>query len=282
MAKDFTKEQLAVIEKIVKASSLDRLYIQDGYLNATFADGRNVNLGLIKGEPGKPGDIGPSPDIAEIVSSVLAGLPIPKDGVNGKPGADGINGKPGKDGETPKIDEIIDAVLAKIELPKDGKNGKDGNNGTDGVSPNVDEIIDAVRKLIPAPKDGIDGKDGAKGDPGLDAPFSTHLKIIDLLATTNQDDHGKKIFESPIHKFATVTVDIIGVGATSFFSTKKSASFRVDQKITEDQIERATKRSNPEYDVQLIKTASGFGIVIKGSSTEEMEWAGSITINEIT
>ena len=282
MAKDFIKEQIAVIEAIVNTKAVDRLYIENGYLNVAYADGRNVNLGFIQGEPGKPGEQGPALDIAEVVQEVLSKIPTPKDGEPGKNGRDGNDGKNGKDGTTPDIQEIIDAVLAKIELPKDGKNGIDGANGIEGVSPNIEEIVDAVRKLIPTPKNGEDGKPGEPGAPGKDAPFSTHLKIIDLLATTNQDHSGKQIFDLPVYKFATVTVDIIGAGATQFFSTKKSASFKVGQKVTEDQIERATKRSNPEYDAKLVETASGFAIVIKGSDTEEMEWAGTVVINEIS
>lgn len=277
------------IEKMVHTKVLDRLFIQDGYLNVTFATGATLNLGKVEGKDGEPGV---APSLETVVEALLTKVELPK----GDPGEPGIaptldevvdallpkiklpKGPKGDPGVTPNIDEIIDAVLAKIEPPKDGNPGKDGEPGQPGDSPNIDEIVDLVRKLIPVPENG---KPGEKGEPGKDAPFSTHLKTVDIVATTNQDNPGKQIFELPVHNFATITVDIIGAGATSFFSTKKSASFKKDQKVTEDQIERATKRSNPIFDVELFKTAGGCGIVVKGSDKEEMQWVGTVVINEI-
>jgi hypothetical protein len=281
MSKELNKsEQIAELKKLFP--QVERFYLdQDGFGHYVYTDGRDVNIGKLTGEQGKPGEPGPAVDIAEVIKEVLSQIPIPKDGADGKPGADGADGKPGEDGVSPNIDEIIQAVLEKIELPKDGTDGKDGAdgvNGVDGVSPNIDEIIDTVRKLIPTPKDGEPGKDGA---PGKDAPFSSHIQIIDIVETTNQDNSGKQIFEIPVTKLATITVDLIGAGATSFVSSKKSATFNKEQKIGEDQIDRATKTSNPGFGFTLIKTAGGAGVVITGPNNEEMSWAGSITINEI-
>lgn len=74
----------------------------EGNVTIALSDGREFNLGNMKGEKGDKGDKG-DPGI---------------NGINGKDGKDGINGKNGVDGKD----------------GSDGKDGADGVNGRDGSS----------------------------------------------------------------------------------------------------------------------------------------------------
>lgn len=89
----------------------------EGNVTISLSDGREFNLGNMKGEKGDKGDKGDP-------------------GVDGKDGKDGLNGLNGKDG--------INGADGK-----DGANGKDGTNGTNGrdgadASPITDYVKDVT------------------------------------------------------------------------------------------------------------------------------------------
>jgi hypothetical protein len=289
------------MDEEIKKFLVNRFYIEDGNLCVDFQDQRSVNLGKVVGEQGNPG--APEEiDYARIVQEVEERITIP----DPIPGAPGI---------APTLDEVVNALLPKIKAPKGDpgvaptleevveellRSKSEFPKGDPGVAPTLDQVVKALLPLIKIP-DPVQGPPGVapkleevveallkrkdelpKGDPGKNAPFSTHIQQIDIIAVTNQDNFQKQIFEIPDCRFATITIDIAAVGNTQFISTKKSASFKANAKVgTEDLIERTTKKSNPEYDVNLIKTATGYGINIKGSPNEEMEWVGTVIVNAI-
>lgn len=74
-----------------------------------------------RGEPGKDAVV----NIPEIVSAVLASVPMPTNGIDGKDGINGKDGAPGKDGI-------------------DGKSGDRGENGRDGRDALQLDILPAV------------------------------------------------------------------------------------------------------------------------------------------
>lgn len=150
---------------------------------------------LTKGEPGEPGKDGTSvtaldvaPIIAEEVQRAFAALPAPKDGVDGKNGADGRDGIDGKSVTIEQLEPIValhvERAVSEIPAAKDGKDGRDGVDGKDGASGksvSIDEIepiiagyVEKAVSAIPVPVDGkdgrhgLDGKDGANGKNGKD------------------------------------------------------------------------------------------------------------------
>ena len=127
--------------------------------------------------------------LAELTARI-DGLPVPKDGKDGEPGAVGPQGEIGPEGPA----------------GKDGIPGEKGLDGKDGMSVDVDalhakalallnesiasmekqagEII--ARKLLEL-KDGQDGKRGPQGEPGRDA---LHISIESMLDETRSYPRG--------------------------------------------------------------------------------------------
>ncbi len=161
--------------------------------------------------PGPPGKDAEPIDIKSlqyrveesVFEKVLAAIPPPingkdgKDGVPGKDGIDGANGKDGSDGlvgpagkdASFDLDAVVAEVVKAIPIPKDGINGRDGTdadqidvdavikavlaqvpvpqNGKDGKDADTEAIIKSVVAQIPIPKDGKDGRDGKDADDKL-------------------------------------------------------------------------------------------------------------------
>lgn len=174
--------------------------------------------GPLKGEPGAAGKDGLSvtvddvaPMISEVVRSAVAAIPAPKDGADGK---DGANGRDGVDGKSVSIDEIepiiashIRKAISAIPAPKDGKDGRDGANGKDGSDGKdgrdglgaASAMIDRSGHLILTMTngsakdlgpvvgkdgaDGVDGKDGAPGACGKDGSDGIGFDDMDMVET---------------------------------------------------------------------------------------------------
>lgn len=105
----------------------------------------------------------------DVVDRVLAKVPAPKNGENGRDGTDGVDGRPGRDGVDGKDGASgIDG--------KDGEPGRDGRDGVDGLNGDRGrDGVDGENGKDGAPGrdgrdgvDGIDGKDGATGFDGKD------------------------------------------------------------------------------------------------------------------
>lgn len=101
---------------------------------------------------GRDGKDGESPDPEVIKRAVLADIPTPKDG------RDGRDGKDGKDGESPRITDVAALVLSKIPIPKDG------------VSPDPDVIAAKTAQQLGRPKPGPKGERGPRGERGPIGP----------------------------------------------------------------------------------------------------------------
>lgn len=139
-------------------------------------------------EPPKNGEDGKSvtvdelvPVLDELVTQKIAALPLPKDGKDADPETvkelvlaeipvpqNGVDGKDGLDADPVQIKAMVDEAVAKIPQPKDGKDGENGRDGADGKSVSLDEIKSVVKALveeafaaIQVPKNGEPGRDGA-------------------------------------------------------------------------------------------------------------------------
>lgn len=120
--------------------------------------------------------------LPSIVAKAADLVPAPRDGSNGKDGANGAAGKDaepvdyarifaevreflgailtpkdGRDGRDAEVDEdaIVAKVVALLPLPRDGKDGRDADE---------DAIVARVLPLLPKPRDGTDGRDGKDAD----------------------------------------------------------------------------------------------------------------------
>lgn len=107
------------------------------------------------------GRVDAQPSKAEIVAAVLAGMPVPKDGVS--PDIDVVvNAAVAR--MTPDeslVGRIADALVKAVPRMKDGRDGIDGIDGVDGK-----DGVDGI--------DGIDGKDGEDGERGPIGPMPKH------------------------------------------------------------------------------------------------------------
>ena len=201
---------------------VSRLLIDaNGHLVATFTDGTTDDVGLIVGKDGADGVDGKSIDpatvsqmvhdetvkafagIGEIVQRAVDAIPVPKDGVDGAPGRDGLNGK------SVELETVADLVRSEVEKtapalvqkavdtlprPVDGKDGARGEPGPQGergeagapgpigekgdpgaegrsvsvedVRPLVADLVERAVAVIPIPKDGKDGEPGKDGAAG--------------------------------------------------------------------------------------------------------------------
>lgn len=86
-------------------------------------------------------------EVTAQVARALAELPRPKDGVDGKDGAEGMAGKDGAPGQRGEVGET-GPMGPPGESGRDGINGKDGQAGING-------------------KDGTEGREGRDGMPGV-------------------------------------------------------------------------------------------------------------------
>lgn len=105
-------------------------------------------LSAVKGEPGKDGDDGKTPEkgvdyfteseIDEIVSRIRDLIPTPEDGRTPEKGVDYL---------TPEeVDAFIREVVSRIPKPKDGELGKDANI-------DYDVVVARLLPLLPKPKE---------------------------------------------------------------------------------------------------------------------------------
>ncbi len=152
----------------------------------------------IPGPPGKdalPVDVKAVTELTAAITfeKVMAAIPPPingkdgKDGAHGKDGVDGINGKDGDPGTvgpagkdaTFDLDAVVAEVVKAIPVPKDGINGKDGK---DAEPIDTDAVIKAVVAQIPTPKDG---------EPGKDAEINTKTLVDQVLALVPIPKDGK-------------------------------------------------------------------------------------------
>ncbi len=167
--------------------------------------------------PGPAGKDAPEVDVKSlqyrveesVFEKVLAMIPPPihgkdgKDGVNGKDGVDGINGKdgdPGTVGPAGKdaafdLDAVVAEVVKAIPVPKDGLNGKDGK---DADPIDTDAVIKAVVAQIPVPKDGAPGKDAA--EVNTDALVAKVLALVPVARDGKDGRDGKDADEKEIIK----------------------------------------------------------------------------------
>lgn len=105
-------------------------------------------LESIKGEPGKPGEDGKTPEkgvdyfteseVDEIVSRIRDLIPTPEDGKTPEKGVDYMTAE--------EIDALIREVVSRIPKPKDGDPGKD-------AVLNYEEIATKLLPLLPKPKE---------------------------------------------------------------------------------------------------------------------------------
>lgn len=111
-------------------------------------------------------------DESEVIEKVLAAIPQPKDGADGKDGADA---------DPEVIKAMVVEAVAQIPVPENGKDGRDGADGKDGTSPSAEEVaacferrfsdlqlswerqaresVERAIDRIPLPQDGKDGRD---------------------------------------------------------------------------------------------------------------------------
>lgn len=76
----------------------------------------------------------------------------------------------GADGTTPPLDPIVDAVVAKIPTPRDGRDGKDAPtpDWSAQVAASCGQATEPCRGQDG--EKGADGKDGQDGKPGAEGP----------------------------------------------------------------------------------------------------------------
>jgi hypothetical protein len=135
----------------------------------------------------------PAVDTAAIVREVLAMIPVPRDGTNGRDGRDAAGvldidaavaravallpaPKDGRDADPVDMGAIVMKAVALIPVPRDGVNGNDApvvdesalaervrsmipipRDGKDAPAVDVDAIVETVTKRLPVVKDGADG-----------------------------------------------------------------------------------------------------------------------------
>lgn len=164
-----------------------------------------------RGEKGEPGQNGRDVDDEVVVQRVLALVPAPKDGANGKDGERGPQGERGEAGAHGELGE-------KGESGLNGRDGAPGASGRDGASAfevarahgfvgdaiewlaslrgkdgthgrDADEsaIVQRLLTLIPKPENGRDGKDGINGkDAEID-----HAELAELVQRQVKDAVGE-------------------------------------------------------------------------------------------
>ena len=89
-------------------------------------------------------------DVELVIAEVVAKIPAPKDG---------SDGRDGKDAEPVDTKRIVAEVVGLIPKPNDGRDGKDADEAS---------IVAKVLESIPVPKDGNPGRDGIDGKDGRD------------------------------------------------------------------------------------------------------------------
>lgn len=117
-----------------------------------------------------------APLIEETIQRAVSALPVPRDGVDGTDGRDGIDGASVTVADlAPLVEEMVQRAVAAIPAPEDGSDGRDGRDGVDGASvsvadlmPHVEEAVKRAVDAIPTPRDGKDGSDGRDGIDGRD------------------------------------------------------------------------------------------------------------------
>jgi len=146
----------------------------------------------IQGKDGKSVSIDEVRELVKLATeAAFAGMPKPKDGIDGKDGAHGQDGQPGSAGEkgaagidgkdgSPGVEghkgmDGSPGIGLPGEKGADGIDGPAGLDGADGLAGKdatpIDEdalvarIAEVAVKHIPVPRDGIDGKDAAPIDP---------------------------------------------------------------------------------------------------------------------
>lgn len=156
---------------------------EDGSNGRDGVDGKDVQIDVVKAL------------VSGAVAERVMALPLPKDGRDGKDGADvdpavivaevqraaaalpkprdGADGAAGKDADPAEIKALVIAAVFALPPARDGLNGKDGMAGADGKDAAFDhealrvEVTRAVG-AIPKPANGQDGKDGPAGKDGRD------------------------------------------------------------------------------------------------------------------
>lgn len=105
----------------------------------------------------------------------LSILPRPKDGKDGLPGEKGADGKDA----VVDTDYLVETIMALLPIPKDGDRGEDGPPGKDGADGKdgiglAGTLIDKSGSLVVTLSDGsmhqlgpVVGRDGEKGADGL-------------------------------------------------------------------------------------------------------------------
>jgi integrin beta 3 len=133
-------------------------------------DGRDVDVAMLQGF------------VEAAAIKAIAALPVPKsgrDGLDGKPGTDGMNGRDGIDGKAG-----ADGVNGRDGESLVGPVGPVGPSGRDGASVTLDDvqplIASAVAQAVaalPPPVAGPAGERGADGDDGV-----TMMEVRPLVA----------------------------------------------------------------------------------------------------
>ena len=120
--------------------------------------------------------------VTKSVESIVAAIPMPKDG---RDGINGEKGERGNDGTSVTIEDFAPVIAAEVTRavaalpePVAGAHGRDGKDGTcvtlDDVAPLVaaeiekaagvlPSLVKAEVALLPVAKDGADGRDGKNG-----------------------------------------------------------------------------------------------------------------------
>lgn len=166
--------------------AVDEAALQARCLEAVDVKVREAVAALPPPQDGKDADM---EALRRDLASMVAALPKPKNGKDGRDGWDGADGRAGVDGA-----KGADGKDGRDGL--DGADGRAGADGKDGRDADMETLKAEVARLVadavaalPKPqngkdgRDGVDGKDGKDGagikDAVVDAQGTLHLTLAD-------------------------------------------------------------------------------------------------------